>query len=293
VTFGHLKEISSMPTMEAILERQFGYIGARARLERWAAPAGPRWVGKIVGRKYVKTRWEPPKPVSSVDIRRDRRGEYFLLTLPDSASSTVLNTDHRRRHLLLLVNHDGEKSRYLCGHDERHWFAAAIPEDEPGVVDVETALRALMPAWVRNRLDRLRSRQRHRRRNPSYVRQGEWFFVPTPDLRPASITVRRREPLWRGRGKSHVMEFAHERGGTVVYRRRGSDEELTQTDFDALPQAVRSDPTWHQFRRGMDLYAMGRITHPDHATVVLHGWHEVFVNTEWRAKARQHLRFLD
>jgi hypothetical protein len=276
-----------MPTMEAILERQFGYIGARVRLESWVTP--PPW--RRLGRRLVRD--ESSEPAPNLDIRRGRRGEYFVLTLPDSATSTVLNTDLRRRHLLLLVNHEGEKSRYLCGHDERHWFAAAIPEDEPGVVNVETALRALMPPWVRNRLGGLRGRQLHRRRNPAYVRQGEWFFIPAPELRPARMTVRRRAPLWRGRGKFHMMEFAHERGGTVVYRRRGSDEELTQTELDALPEAVRSDPTWRQFRRGTDLYAMGRITHPDHATVVLHGWHEVFANTEWRAKARQHLRFLD
>jgi hypothetical protein len=152
-----------------------------------------------------------------------------------------------------------------------------------------------MPAWVRNRLGRLRNRQRHRRRNPAYVRQGEWFFVPTPELHPAAWTVRRRERLWRGRGKVHVLEYAHRQGGTVVYWRSGgsNDHELTQEEFDALPEAQRRDPRWRQMLRDTYLYAMGRITHPDHATVVLHGWHEVFVNTEWRAKARQHLRFLD
>jgi hypothetical protein len=271
-----------MPTMEAILDRQFGYIGASVRVESWVAP--PPW-----------RRDESSEPAPNLDIRRGRRGECFVLTLPDSATSIVLNTDLRRRHLLLLVNHDGEKSRYLCGHDERHWFAAAIPEDEPGVVNVETALRSLMPAWVRHRLGRLRGRQRHRRRNPVYVRQGEWFFIPTPELHPAPLTVRRREPLWRGRGKVHVLEYAHRCGGTVVYTRwRGSKhDELTQQEFDALPDAERSDPTWRQWLRGMDVYAMGRITHPDHATVVLQGWHEVFVNTEWRARARHRLRFLD
>jgi hypothetical protein len=269
-----------MPTMEAILERQFGYIGAHVRLESWVAP--PPW-----------RRDESSEPAPNLNIRRGRRGEYFVLTLPDSATSTVLNTDLRRRHLLLLVNYDGEKSRYLCGHDERHWFAAAIPEDERGVVDVETALRALMPERVRHALVGLRGRQRPRRRNPAYVRQGEWFFVPIPDLRPATITVCRREPIWRGGGKFHILEFAHRRGGTVVYYHRESRKELTQTEFDALPEVRRSDPRWVQWLTGMDLYAMGRITHPDHATVVLHGWHEVFVNTESRAKARQHLRFLD
>ena len=33
-------------------------------------------------------------------------------------------------------------------------------------------------------------------------------------------------------------------------------------------------------RRNPRVYARGRIRHPDHATVTLDGWHEVFSNTE-------------
>ena len=49
-----------MPTMEAILDRQFGYIGASVRVESWVAP--PPW-----------RRDESSEPAPNLDIRRDRQ----------------------------------------------------------------------------------------------------------------------------------------------------------------------------------------------------------------------------
>jgi hypothetical protein len=34
------------------------------------------------------------------------------------------------------------------------------------------------------------------------------------------------------------------------------------------------------YRRGPDVFAKGAIRHPDHATVVLRGWHQVAMNIE-------------
>ena len=45
-----------------------------------------------------------------------------------------------------------------------------------------------------------------RRRTPVYVRQGEWFFVPAPQVRPQRWMVLRNEPLRRGNGKPHWAE---------------------------------------------------------------------------------------
>jgi hypothetical protein len=252
--------------MDPILERRFAYIGARARLDM---------------ADQVR-----------IDIRRDRRGEYFGLRLPDTGTASVLDADRRNRHLLLLVNVAGEKSRYLCGHDERHWFVAAIPESEGGVRDVTAAQHALMPSTIRVAASRLRNRQRHRRKNPAYIRQGEWFFVPAPDLTPKWWTVLRNEPLSRGRGQSHVIEFAYRRGGVIVYVNNKYPRGLTQAEFDVLPQTARRG-NWNQMLRDAEVYAKGRVKHPDHATVLLRGWHRVFVNTESTAKAMRFLAFLD
>ena len=41
------------------------------------------------------------------------------------------------------------------------------------------------------------------------------------------------------------------------------------------------------------LYAKGAVRHPDHNTIVLHGWHRVLMNTEHAARAMRHVAFID
>ena len=46
-------------------------------------------------------------------------------------------------------------------------------------------------------------------------------------------------------------------------------------------------------RRDMKVYVRGRVRHPDHKTVYLDGWHEVFTNTENESFAVRNVVFLD
>jgi hypothetical protein len=45
--------------------------------------------------------------------------------------------------------------------------------------------------------------------------------------------------------------------------------------------------------RDPELYAKGAVRHPDHNTIVLHGWHRVLMNTEHEARAMRHVAFID
>jgi hypothetical protein len=91
--------------MNEMLERRFAAIGARVKVER--------------------TRYAP-----SIDVGVDRRGAFFALRVPGYRDAvSVLDADRADRCLLLLVRDGGEKSKFLCGFDERHWFVAAMPED--------------------------------------------------------------------------------------------------------------------------------------------------------------------
>ena len=77
-----------------------------------------------------------------IDVRSDSRGEYFDLRFEHGATKVeleVIDVQPRDRHLLLLARVGGEKSKFLCGHDERHWFVAAIPEAARGVTGVAAA----------------------------------------------------------------------------------------------------------------------------------------------------------
>ena len=93
----------------------------------------------------------------------------------------MLDVQPADRHLLLMVRGRDEKSKFLCGHDERHWFVAAVPESAP-VGTVRAAKEALKPAEVRSAQARLGlgSDAGNRRKNAAFRRQGEWFFVPAP-----------------------------------------------------------------------------------------------------------------
>jgi hypothetical protein len=213
--------------------------------------------------------------------------------VPNSASVAVLDIDRPARHLLLFVASAGEKSRFLCGHDERHWFVAAIPETATGVVTVRNAMEALQPHTVRAAAHQLRPKERLRRRTRAFRRQGEWFFVPAIGFEPDPDLVLRGEPLSRGRGKAHVMEYAARRGGTTVYVSRMHPNGLTQEEFEGLPHSVRSQQSWRQMVSDAAVFAMGRIRHPDHATLVLSRWHQVFMNTERGARGMRHVAYLD
>ena len=50
---------------------------------------------------------------------------------------------------------------------------------------------------------------------------------------------------------------------------------------------------WRPMQRDAEVFVRGRITHPDHRTVVLNGWHRVLMNTENESQARDSLVFLD
>lgn len=75
------------------------------------------------------------------------------------------------------------------GHDERHWFVAAVPESERGVSGVAQAMVALQPMSVREAVALKKPKHPLDRKNTAYMRQGEWFFVPTPglDVDPATV----------------------------------------------------------------------------------------------------------
>jgi hypothetical protein len=252
------------------LLRRFEEIGARAKLVRAGRPR--------------------------IDVRVDRRGEYFelgVLGLRD-ADVMVVETDDVDRALLLLVRNGWEKSKFLCGFDERHWFVAAIPEAADGVAGVVSAKDALQPEAVRERVARVRPKDRFRRRNAAYVRQGEWFFLPAGSLVVDERDVLHDEPLSRGWGKIHRLEFAYRIGGETVYVSSQFPTGLTEEEFDRLsPRQQRDGGPWQEMVRDPELYAKGSVRHPDHATIRLHGWHRVLMNTEREARAMQHVAFLD
>lgn len=262
------------------LERPFAKMGARVKFgqpETWRESAVPR-------------------PVA-LDVRRDRDGEYFLVRKLDEVSVEVLDVQPHDRHLVLLARVPHRlghvvKSRFLLGHDERHWFVAAIPEQSP-VSTVAAAKQALKPEKVVLEEQSVRRKLRHRRINKVRVRQGEWFFVPKALAHVEPVLIHKNEPLRRGGGKPHVCQELYRKAGVLVYVNRRNPNGLTQAEFARLSEKERNKPGWNRMVRDAHIFVRGTVRHPDHKTIFLDGWHEVFMNTETQAAAMRNVAFLD
>lgn len=235
---------------------------------------------------------------AGIDIRTDERGEFFDISLAraERVEYEVVDLRPELRHLLLLGRRAGQKEKYLCGHDERHWFVCAVPG--ASVSGVQTALEALQPPRVRwaVRANLKRQKNRFRRHNEAFVRQGEWFFVPEPTLSVPGWLVLRDEPLSRGAGsKPHTCQFAYRFGGEVVWvcprHPRGVLPSRYEQIIKSNPKAARWG--WQQSRLNPAVYVRGRVWHKDHKTVVLDGWHRVVMNTEREAPFAPRVAFLD
>jgi hypothetical protein len=268
------------------IQSKFEKLGARAKV-----------------RPLVTNRWRQASGPVVIDIGHDRRGEFFDIQATDEADVHVLDLQPKDRHLLLMVRQTAErpglpdtKDKFLCGHDERHWFVAGVPESAP-VSSVVTAKEALKPEIVRNLESGKKGKRksRHRRKTETFVRQGEWFFIPAPGVTADPKLVLKNEPLRRGRGKHHMCEYLYRTGGTTVYVCGQYPNGLTDKERKALlkrnPRAAKFN--WQAMQRDPTVFVRGRVSHADHATIFLDGWHRVAMNTENQSRAMEFVAFLD
>ncbi len=244
--------------------------------------------------------WISPQDYS-LDIQRDGKGEFFELRVPthlsDALEVTVMQTEPKQRHLLLFVRKTGDKpqlDRFLCGHDEREWFVAAVPG---GASSVHQAMDALQPAPVRQALvsNRVSTNKRYARKNRAFRRQGEWFFIPEPSLAVEDKLVLRNEPLRRGAGKPHMVEQLFRTGGETVHVCAEHPNGLSPAEYKRL---LKTNPSatywrWRVMRRNMGVFARGAVSHADHATITLPFWHRVMMNTETQSRTMANVAFLD
>jgi hypothetical protein len=262
-----------------LLERKFACLGARLKVK------------EAVARRGRDSR-------AGIDIRADGGGEFFEIRLDPAERVEYEVVDLRAdlRHLLLLGREGDEKRKFLCGHDERHWFVCAVPGKS--VAGVLTAFRALQPPLVKyvTHVNLKRRKNLFRRRNEAYVRQGEWFFVPAPDLEVDERVVTRNEPLTRGGGsKPHVCQYAYRDGGLSVLACEQHPEGVSESEYRAILAANEKARRWRWRRLFRDplLYVRGTVRHDDHRTIVLDGWHRVVMNTEASAPWAPRVVFLD
>jgi hypothetical protein len=271
------------------IESRFAAMGARLKLRE--VPS--RW-------QQGDRSWISPADFA-VDIQRDGAGEFFELRVPthlsESLDVSVMQAVPKQRHLLLAVRKPGADARldrFLCGHDEREWFVAAVPG---GASSVRQAMDALQPQDVRAALTRnhVSSRKRYARKNRAFRRQGEWFFVPEPSFVVDEKLILRNEPLRRGAGKPHFVEELFRSGGETVHVCSRQPNGVTPDEYRSIlrrhPDAARWG--WRVMSRNPGVYARGAVRHSDHATITLPFWHRVIMNTETQSRTMAQVAFLD
>jgi hypothetical protein len=182
-----------------------------------------------------------------IDVEQMGDHESYRLTYPrsDMILAEVLDVKPKLRHLVLDVS--GWRlpisGRYLCGHDEQHWFVASLSVERQ-TMTVRGAMEALKPDVVLREQKRNGVKhRRYRRKTAAYLRQGEWFFLARPKLRVNESAVRNGQ-LVRNGGKPHRVDW--------LYRPVGRDE----------------------------TFVRGAVSHPDHETIYLRVWHRVVQNNE-------------
>ena len=258
------------------IEKMFGRIGARVK------------VSDEVSRQRR----------AGIDISSDNRGEYFDIRVEpnESVEYQVIDVRPDMKHLLLMARRENGKQKFLCGHDERHWFVCAVPGES--VSNVVNAMEALQPVALRNFVKRRirRAKNRLRRKNKAFVRQGEWFFVPTNSWLFDPEFVLRNEPLSRGAGsKPHMCQYLARIGGDIVWVCRKYPRGVFEFQYRRilLTEVGAKNWDWQQMRREPTAYVKGKVSHPDHKTIVLNDWHRVLMNTEGLAPGAWSVAFLD
>jgi hypothetical protein len=274
--------------MTAILEKKFADMGARVKV---SAP-----------RRDV--------PIT-IDIRKDEEGEFFDIRVKDEIDMLVLDVQKKDRHLLLMtkepiLDKTGQlksetKSKFLCGHDERHWFTCAIPESAKAstVIQAKQALKPkeLIEIETKEKVNSKNAHKRHRllKSGKKIHRQGEFMFIPDPDfILPKGLTkIWENEPMQGGGSHSHFAQFLFRSGGTTVWILRGKNFNKTQYE-DHLKEHPHDRRLARQMVRDPIVHVKGKITHEEHATVNLGDvWHKVLMNTEAQAKAKKNVIFID
>jgi hypothetical protein len=188
-----------------VISKSFGEIGARAKVAVVEKPDRSN-------RSVV------------VDVKKDKKGECFDIRILDIIELFVLDQQPADRHLLLMARDPkNPKAKFLCGHDERHWFTAAIPEYSC-VSTVIGAKQALKPKELVQletsqgvREKDLHKRRRKLRAGGKILRQGEFMFIPNPNFEPSLDAALKNEILARG-GNPHRAQYLYREGGTTCIR---------------------------------------------------------------------------
>ena len=234
------------------------------------------------------------RPQMSIDVTRAATGECFDIRLARQVQLAVLDRRARERHLLLSARSGWSEDRFLCGHDEQHWFVATIDHaaDAQCVAAAKEALRPNLVARMQER----RQRGKHWRRGDVCFRQGEWFFIPCRHAPIAIEQIEHDAVLVRGPGgQPHQCQFMFRDGEREYECPRYPKLAFFETEYQEILRTRRKAKQWkwRLLPFGGNLYVKGFVTHPDHSPLYLDVWCRVELNREARWTSLAHMNYRD
>lgn len=245
------------------VQHEFLRAGAKAKLERRSRNSLQR----------------PTQPMT-IDVASDQFGEYFEIVYAADVQLKVLDVRPDQRHLLLSASNFSGEDRFLCGHDEFHWFVAPL-RAEPAAKSVADAKESLKPLSVKRKEQR-KHRGKHHRKNDVFMRQGEWFFVPCPHAKIDRTEVRSGVLQRDAAGKPHYCDFLYELGEREFACDRYPSLAFFETEYQQILRTRRKAKQWNwrQLPYRPEVYVKGWIRHEDHSPLYLDIWHRVRQNRE-------------
>lgn len=222
------------------------------------------------------------EPRARFNVSNDSKGEHFTLSIlgdENRIEVTILDVNKKLKHILLLIKYTISPriittERLLCGHDEMHWFVAGVTNS----VSIKQAFERLRPDAVTVAFNQSgeKNKNRNRRKNKGFIRQGEWFFVPVDFKEKESTIIHKNEPINRRGGTSHIVEELIRIGGETVYV--NGDNVLSKREYNKLDKNQRL--IFKERTSNARVLARGKVKHRDHHTIELKGWHSVHLSTE-------------
>ncbi len=257
---------------------------------------------RIVVRPMAPPRtWGPPAMTPpagfQLNINNDKKGEFFDFQVGENTEMTVLDTNDV--HALILFKTPSErkhnppnKERALVGLDERQLYIAGISEGA-SVSTVSQAMESLKPREVQEFEKQIGVKKPHSRKAKGKgldkrFRQGDFFFIPRPELDLSKDHIHKKEPIGRTGGSNHICDELIRTGGENFYipirQVPGSKSQYNEKEYQELLKTNDDAKNWGwNIRRGgisMKVYVRGGIRHHEHNTLTFNIWHEVISNTE-------------
>jgi hypothetical protein len=199
---------------------------------------------------------------TNISSRSAGRKEFVMPKVGDRQwGAKVTKVEHKGDNIVVTTTTKTPKSvrHYLCGVDERQLFICQLPKPCTSVDQAHAALKR--PELIL-----------HEGKVPGRtIRQGEWFFLNLTDSEMTSLEDKLKKKLLVVHKDVPIEAGGHPHKAEELIRITGDEKSLRALN----PKTGTGFPV-----REAATYVRGKITHEEHATVVMRQWRKVIRNNE-------------